>query len=1025
MKNSLIVLGLVSLLMMGTVSAQAANPLFPWLVQRPPENDLFDLVLESPMFIAWLQNNEFDTFVVENLSVTRQLNVVNMTVINETFLNTSTIYADTYQNLPVLGNTTAEISHAVNTSSLNTSFANITEIHADTIDPSSGTVLKLATGSTDLVSFGTLANSLYKMYATFSPSTNGAETLHFLMTANGATGQYSAIGGIMQTMAGAITQAATMRGVNIDQRIRGTDKNIQLIGLQQNMRFQADTDATSVVSDFIALQQKTPVNSGGAVSMTTSIGLDVEEMPDFVGTSYGVKIAGSSATNAWGVYVENGTSFFGGNVSGIPWLNGTVGNFSIMMAEQGTFSFVDKLELQSPPSAPSAGVLRLFVQNDSGFSRYNYIDELGVIRSFNDDEIIVMNVRGTTIAAHRIVYATGNEANITTVDTARADNISTMPGICVTIESIANGTTGRCIQTGQIDNVNTNSYDLGTIYVSDTTAGIPTNTPPLTPNLTQEIGTILVKSATVGRIQIISRALTGNEFGTINNFTILGNATAQEFLSLKGIWSNVSITESQITDLVHPDGSGNTTLEMSHAVNISSANMTYLNVTNLIVSNSTTIHYTSDIINELTFLMDNGNSSYFQFTRPAIGNPQMNFVVENTSGDTAKILMAADIGIQAHGGKFRVSDGELWVDKNITGFDSALITKRVNTSEIYANTYLNLPALGNTTAEMSHAINISGANMSYLGMNNGTIDQVRYINSSENITFFFNHSIIRFSEDDQRINIDASGPTNRELMITSGEIRLKSGSQIRIMNTDTGVGAELWLSPSSLTPFKVTPSVSTATGSIGYAFRNTWVAQPASGTNIERYGTSIILDFRPGAAVTTPKKGYAAWWQMESGSKFTGIGNNAEDQIGTALFSFDDFNIADGLTLENIYGMNFSFGPTFRLIGTGTISNGYGISWPGWVNVTNPWFLFSPSTDPSYHAGNITFDDSVNVTKRLNATEAEAITLDVKQNITLNGWTLEHAASYMNFWNDTTLLMQLNATGDLMTRGGQFPNHPI
>jgi len=83
------------------------------------------------------------------------------------------------------------------------------------------------------------------------------------------------------------------------------------------------------------------------------------------------------------------------------------------------------------------------------------------------------------------------------------------------------------MMSGLIENVNTNAYEVGTIYVSATTAGIPTNTPPITPNLTQEIGSILVKSAAIGKIQIIARALTGDEYGTINNFIIAGNLTVR------------------------------------------------------------------------------------------------------------------------------------------------------------------------------------------------------------------------------------------------------------------------------------------------------------------------------------------------------------------------------------------------------------------------------------------------------------------------------------------------------------------
>jgi hypothetical protein len=191
----------------------------------------------------------------------------------------------------------------------------------------------------------------------------------------------------------------------------------------------------------------------------------------------------------------------------------------------GQFAYTDLLEI-TEPATPPADTLRLYAVEQDGFSRYNYKDEFGVSRTINDDEIIVNNSRGSTIAKHRLVYVSGYDAGVPTVDLAKADNLSTMPSICVTVEAISDGEYGRCIMTGLIQDVNTNAFDVGVIYVSDATAGIPTNTPPVTPNLTQEIGSILVKSATVGEIQVIARALTGDEFGTINDFAVVGNLTS-------------------------------------------------------------------------------------------------------------------------------------------------------------------------------------------------------------------------------------------------------------------------------------------------------------------------------------------------------------------------------------------------------------------------------------------------------------------------------------------------------------------
>jgi hypothetical protein len=83
-----------------------------------------------------------------------------------------------------------------------------------------------------------------------------------------------------------------------------------------------------------------------------------------------------------------------------------------------------------------------------------------------------------------------------------------MPAIGVTIESIANNAHGRVMQVGLLENVNTAAFSAGDVlYVSAVTAGVPTATAPLWPNLRQEIGTILVSDAAIGSIQLVARTV--------------------------------------------------------------------------------------------------------------------------------------------------------------------------------------------------------------------------------------------------------------------------------------------------------------------------------------------------------------------------------------------------------------------------------------------------------------------------------------------------------------------------------------
>lgn len=221
------------------------------------------------------------------------------------------------------------------------------------------------------------------------------------------------------------------------------------------------------------------------------------------------------------------------------------GNLTVnsVTAENATFTYVDKFE-STAPATPPANTLRLYVEAIHGFSFYKFLDDTGMKRQLvRDSMILVKNIRGTTIAANRIVFANGSEDNVPTVDLADASNLSRMPAIGVTIESIADGDFGRVMQIGLLENINTNSLTEGDVlYVSDTVPGTPMTTQPLSPSLTQEIGTVLVKSATVGAIQIISRSLNGDEFGTINNFTIQRNLTVVDNAYINNISSDVNIS---------------------------------------------------------------------------------------------------------------------------------------------------------------------------------------------------------------------------------------------------------------------------------------------------------------------------------------------------------------------------------------------------------------------------------------------------------------------------------------------------
>jgi hypothetical protein len=221
------------------------------------------------------------------------------------------------------------------------------------------------------------------------------------------------------------------------------------------------------------------------------------------------------------------------------------GNFTT--SGYGQFAWVDKLAQDYPPDTPPLYTLRLWVDYDavSGFSTYRYKDDVGMIRRIADNVFIGKNTGAATIPAISIVYSCGSSGlgAYPLLCLARSDNLATMPSIGVTIEQVPVGSYGRVMSVGVLENVNTNQWNSNApLYVSDTQAGNFTITPPITPNLTQEIGTVLVKSATIGKIELVARSLTGNEFGTINNFIVKGDIRSSQLTGVGNDFACINAT---------------------------------------------------------------------------------------------------------------------------------------------------------------------------------------------------------------------------------------------------------------------------------------------------------------------------------------------------------------------------------------------------------------------------------------------------------------------------------------------------
>jgi len=216
-------------------------------------------------------------------------------------------------------------------------------------------------------------------------------------------------------------------------------------------------------------------------------------------------------------YVDTAVAGAGtGNTSQFYFLNGTRFAKSINITEI------------TPPTNPtSPKTLQIFGDfiPATAFTVLKMIDDTGMVREFLRDNVFAGEAGEDNIDKMNAVYDCGSESNVPLFCRADANSMTTLPAVGITIENTtATGDFGRIMIAGLLEDVDTSAWNEGNIlYVSDSVAGAITNVKPIVPALSQEVGVVLVKDATAGKIQVLTKSVTGNEFGTINNFTIVGN----------------------------------------------------------------------------------------------------------------------------------------------------------------------------------------------------------------------------------------------------------------------------------------------------------------------------------------------------------------------------------------------------------------------------------------------------------------------------------------------------------------------
>lgn len=155
------------------------------------------------------------------------------------------------------------------------------------------------------------------------------------------------------------------------------------------------------------------------------------------------------------------------------------------------------------------------------------------------------NDSGTNLVDGQIVYISGAQGNRVAVKLARADSETTSAGtLGMVTEPIAAGAQGFITLMGTVNKLNTNGLTAGhLLYLSATTAGAYTETPPAAPNHKVTIGYVERVSSTVGSIYV--KVDNGYELDELHNVEITsptgGNLLVYD--QTGGYWKNANLTD--------------------------------------------------------------------------------------------------------------------------------------------------------------------------------------------------------------------------------------------------------------------------------------------------------------------------------------------------------------------------------------------------------------------------------------------------------------------------------------------------
>ena len=165
---------------------------------------------------------------------------------------------------------------------------------------------------------------------------------------------------------------------------------------------------------------------------------------------------------------------------------------------------VDAIDFATLAPTPAFRAGRMFYDGESRAIAY-YSETSGVKFDLCKEQIVtVINNSGSTLNDGELVYINGASTGWPTVTRAKADTSAASQSIIGMVTApMTNGSIGEVCTAGVVHNLDTSAYAPGTVlYLSASSAGGFTSTPPLQPNYVVEVATVVDQHATLGKVYV-------------------------------------------------------------------------------------------------------------------------------------------------------------------------------------------------------------------------------------------------------------------------------------------------------------------------------------------------------------------------------------------------------------------------------------------------------------------------------------------------------------------------------------------